>query len=139
MEAKSKEESGGVASATGSDSGGLWERSRLTDPCKGMVGLGTAERAEMCSCSLGMRTDGVGASNAVVDADFFPVWSTNGGIDDLRPGRLAVREFCRCVPIVVMLVDGMTQLTTEDAANWVMVSAALRKWLAVVARGLSTT
>ena len=82
-----------------------------TDPGKGIVGFGTAEGAEMCLGTIGMGAGGSQSPDIIVDADFLSVWSWNAAIGDLRPGWFAVGKFCNCDPIVVVLANGMVQLT----------------------------
>jgi hypothetical protein len=88
-----------------------------------------------------MGAGSAGSPDVVINADLFPVWSTEATIGDLGPGRFAIREFCRCATVVIVLANGMVQFTAEDAADRVTLSAALRKWLVmpVVAGSLSTS
>jgi hypothetical protein len=93
-----------------------------------MMGLGTTERAEVRSCTIGMRTDSIGSADTEVDTNLFSVWSAKVAVRDLGPGRLAIGKFCSRLSVVIMLVDGVAQFTAEDAADRVtQLSAALRK------------
>ena len=98
-----------------------------TDPAEGIVGLGTTEGAEMCSCAIRMGADSRGATDVVIDTDFFSVRSTEATVGDLRPRWLAIREFGCRVPVGVMFADRVVEFTAEDAADRVTLSAAVRK------------
>ena len=92
----------------------------------------------MCFCAFGMGADGVLSLDVVVNAESFPIWTADGVVvSGLCPCWLAISEFCCGDTITIMLADGVVQFTTEDAADWVMWSAAMEKGL-VVRRRLAT-
>ena len=92
----------------------------------------------MCFSTVGMRANGVGSTDVIVDADFLPIWGTDGVVGNLRPRRLAVSEFCCSSSVAVMFADGVVQFTADDAANLVTRFAAMRKWLVGITGIFST-
>ena len=103
-----------------------------------MVGLGTTAGADMCSCTIGMGADNDDSPHIEIDANFFAVGGTEAAVGDFCPGRLAISKFGCRISIVIVFTDSMVQFTAEDAADWAMLSAALRKRPMVVARSFST-
>ena len=83
------------------------------------MGLGTAVRANVCSCTIGMGTGNNDSMDVEIDANFFAVWGAESAVGNLRPSWFAVREFRCGVSIVIMFADCMVQFTTEDAADLV--------------------
>jgi hypothetical protein len=71
-----------------------------------------------------MRADGGGSVDVVVDTDFLALGSAKFPINDLRPDGFPIRELCRYVLVIIVLADGVSLLTAEDAADRVRLSAA---------------
>ena len=88
-----------------------------TDPGKSVVELGTTEGTEVCLCTIGMRACGILAADVVIDANFFPIWSTEGSVGNLCPCWLAIREFCNGASVSVVFADRVVQFTAEYAAD----------------------
>lgn len=78
----------------------------------------------MSSDAFGMGTDDCASDDVVVNTDLFALGVAKTAVIDFCPGRLSIGKFSGGISVAVMLADGVTLLTAEDAADEVRLPAA---------------